>query len=71
MEGDFEGEVFVGNCIWLTRPPHPCCRLIPTPGTVASGIRNNHLGSSNGGFPDGNSLGVAKRYWSYHQKVCK
>ena len=31
MEGDFEGEVFVENCIWSTRPTDPCCRPILSP----------------------------------------
>ena len=25
MEGDLEGEVFVENGVWTTRPPDRCC----------------------------------------------
>ena len=54
MEGDCEGEVFVENCIWSTRPPDRCCRPILSPMNRCIWYKNNPLGSLNNGFPDGN-----------------
>ena len=54
MEGDFEGEVFVENCIWSTRSPDRCCRPILSPMNRCIWYKNNPLGSLNNGFPDGN-----------------